>query len=163
VWSAEFPRAIVSLVLYIVVLGQWWNLDRVSAQLSGMFQDDFRSSIVQLDGSVDFDDFSYQLTNIADTPETVCENDHSERAEFVVLTELQKVNSVIALFDAEHSSGNTTDLADVVAGVDKWQAISPRKAGEAYRYQWRKKPAVPLHVRNFMLLGLSGRALVNKK
>jgi hypothetical protein len=61
----HFPGTIVALLLDVIALRKRGNPGSCAAKLSDVLQDDLRSSVVLLQGPMDFDDPTLQLTNVA--------------------------------------------------------------------------------------------------
>ncbi len=61
----HFSGTVVALLLDVIALRKRGNPGSCPAKLSAVLQDDFRSSVVLLQGPMDFDDPTLQLTNVA--------------------------------------------------------------------------------------------------
>jgi hypothetical protein len=88
-----------------------------------MAQDDFRSTVILFHGALDLNGSSGELANVAYPPEVALENDDGEGTGFVILAEVEKRDTVFALFHMHHSSSDALSFSQVVAGFSEGHAV----------------------------------------
>jgi hypothetical protein len=79
---------------------------------------------------VNLNDFSLQLTHVSYVSEVAREDHHSEWANPVVLTEIKKRDSTIALLDTQHLTANAASFTYVFFGFRNSDAIGDGNSRE---------------------------------
>lgn len=106
-------------------------MSRVTAKLARAFDDDLGVSVVLFDGPTDLHDASLQSANIANAFQVAMKNNRRERADAVIITEIQMDDAVFGLRHVHNFAGNAPSLADVFGGFLNLKAVSPEERGSA--------------------------------
>src|SRR5579872_860409 len=122
--------AVMASILNVVVFGQGWDQRSASADLTDAAQNDFGASLIEFDGAVNLNRAAREPSDVADILQIGREDNDRKGASHLILAEVEEVNAFRANFNAQHSSGDTLGLADVVVGLVDRNAIT---RGE----QWR--------------------------
>jgi hypothetical protein len=115
--------AVVAAVFHIVGLGERWNEGGASRDLADAAEDDLGAVVVELDGTVNFDDTAFEAADVADVFEIGREDYHREGTRHPVFAEVEEVDALDADFDAENPSADAPGFADVLAGFLNGDAV----------------------------------------
>jgi hypothetical protein len=121
----------MALALDVRFLRQRWHKGSIFTQLLGPRQDNFRPPIIVSDVTVYFNGAAFQGSYISHMFEIAGEHNNRERADTVVLTEIQKGYSLLALFHSQNSSTHTLRGANMVASFTKGNALGDEVSGMA--------------------------------
>jgi hypothetical protein len=115
--------AIVAAMFDIVVLGKRRDHGCAAGDLADATENDFRTAVVEFDGSMDFDGPAGQAADVADIFQSGREDYYSEGARHLICAEVEEVNSFISNSYFEDFTLYTLSFTDVVAGFVNGDAV----------------------------------------
>lgn len=132
----ELSGTIFASPLDIVVLWQRRNEHGVFAELPWMTKNNLRAAVVFLNRSVDFNRSTFELANISDMLEIVCEYHNRERAGVEIFAEIEEGNPFAALFDVKNGAPNTLGRTNVLVSVGKGDTI---RGSQTRHEEWKRE------------------------
>jgi len=120
----------MALLLHVIVLRQWRNQCRAACQLPDTVQDDFCSTIVELNWTMNLDDAACEATHIADVFKIMWEDHHGKRAGRLVFAEVHEVHSFRADLHPYNFPNDAFGLTDVLASLTNGKTVGSREKRE---------------------------------
>ena len=131
--------AVMAAIFDVLILGEWWDDGGATGDLANAIENDCRTSVVELDCSMNFDGGAGQAANVADIFQSGREDweDHDrEGAGHLIFAEVEEVNSFRSRSYLEDSSRHTSGFANLLCRIANWDAIGGgEKAWGQQHYQ----------------------------
>ncbi len=121
--------AVVALFFHVVVFRQWWNQGGAAGELADLLEDDFSASVVELDGTVDFDNVALEAAHIADIFQIGREDHDGEWAGSLLGAEVDEVDATGSGLNVGDFAGDALGFAYVLRGLVDGQAVGSEDGG----------------------------------